>query len=260
MKASNGLTLFRLCLSIFIVLSIFLVPYEYSPIMIFILISILACWKYNDGRCFSRMYEMDKDKISLEEESTIYPMVNSVMSYSTFETLLNIVILFCSIILLLRYIYQFDFISFTGSIRMIYFSLAFILSIGFFLFSFICMSESKELDNYKQTHSIMFLFLITVISFCYIYLFYNDNETLIQTLNNNNFKEFEIPNHSFEGTSVSVPIIDKELIEVKDSIDLIDSNSYSVTEVPYEEHFEEPSISDDIIIEKVNHLIQQKQI
>jgi hypothetical protein len=133
------------------------------------------------------MYEIDKQDtpISLEEESSIYPIVKSDMTYSSFETLLNIVILFSSIILLLRYLNEFDFISLTGSLRMIYFSLAFIISIGFFLFSFICMSESKE-DNYKQSRVIMYLFFITVISFCYIYLF--DNENIIQTLNNNNIQ------------------------------------------------------------------------
>ena len=198
-------------------------------------------------------------------------MLKSDMTYSSFDTLLNIVILFSTIILLLRYLYEFDFISLTGSLRMIYFSLAFIISIGFFLFSFICMSESKEKENYKQSRVIMFLFFITVISFCYIYLF---DENIL----NNNFKEFEIPVHSFEGTydkkliehvvsdidSVdSVQVVDSfqvvDSVQVLDSVQVVDPDIIDLAH-DVQPISEEHNIQDDIIIEKVNYLIQQKQI
>jgi len=208
MKASNGLTFFRQFVSIFLITSIFLIPYEYCPLMIFIFICLLACWKYNDGRCFSRMYEMDTEstesqdktepQVSIEDESSIYPVIKSYMSYSSYESIFYITLFISSIILLIRYIYQFDMIPLVSSLRTIYFGLGFVLSIGFFLFSFICISGFKSTTYEKQSHIILFLFLLTMISFSYIYL-YDKPESNEDMLNKMNINEIEttglIPNY-----------------------------------------------------------------
>ena len=176
----DGLTLSHDIFSILVTTSFLLVPYQYAIICVLIILFVILGWKYNNGRCFIRAYELhtkdsELEELSLDKENNLYQSFQKMgyeMSYENFDTSVNIILLCCCLILLYRYIYKINFIPYSDLTSNLYAFIFFMVNLFLFLFLFSSMYMYHQTKSNPKLIHIALIFLLLYIS-CSIYVFYS---------------------------------------------------------------------------------------
>ena len=154
---NSSLIFFRQYLSLFLIAGIILIPHQYSFLLAGAFLTLMLSWKYNDGKC-----------VTQPEESDIYPFFKDSLTYESYESSVNLFITTMFVILVARYYYQIDIIEMTSSVQAVYFSIGFIICIGFFSSLFQHLAHERT-PKQLQIALVQFVVFISI----YIYIYYD---------------------------------------------------------------------------------------